>query len=66
METTDKLLQYCNQAKRACRHLMKATRALLAVRESLQRDAEGKVIAGEKNGDKGIPLEAETGVDADT
>ena len=44
MEEVDRLLQYSNQAKRACRQIMKATQRLLKVRETLQRDLQGNVI----------------------
>jgi phosphate:Na+ symporter len=38
MEKVDHLLQYINQAKRACRQMLKATQRLLDVRELMQRD----------------------------
>lgn len=37
MEKVDRLLQYMNQAKRACRQLLKATQRLLEVKDGLQR-----------------------------
>jgi phosphate:Na+ symporter len=36
MEDVDLLLQYVNQAKRACRQILKATQRLLSVRDTLQ------------------------------
>ncbi len=43
----DNLLQFANQVKRGCRHLWKAARRLNAVRESLQRNPDGKVVESE-------------------
>lgn len=44
IEEVDLLLQYMNQAKRACRQTMKATERLHAVRDLLQRDLQGNVV----------------------
>jgi len=40
MEKVDRLLQYINQAKRACRQLLKASQRLLNVRDAMQQDFE--------------------------
>lgn len=47
MEAMDTLLQYANQAKRACRQTLKATQRLLLVRASLNRDFLGNVVTSE-------------------
>jgi hypothetical protein len=40
MNKVDRLLQYINQAKRACRQMLKASQRLLSVRDAMQQDFE--------------------------
>lgn len=56
----DQLLQYANQVKRGCRHLWKAARRLSAVRESLQRNAEGEVVQSSVSDASNIELLKDT------
>lgn len=53
MEGMDQLLQYANQAKRACRQILKATQRLIAVRATLQNNhQQPEVLAAAERADE--------------
>lgn len=54
MDKLDRLLQYINQAKRACRQMLKATQRLLKVRAVLQRGTQDSGTPADPQSPPGI------------